>query len=167
MLENKASIKDCLNRGSVNYGRYMYSLLNRDARCSMNDLKNLIKGGAYILTYTQPMYDKSNHRYLPDNFRYTEPEVRNVRFGGFVSEPYVCAVCGRTATNVGRFLDVDSFEEFAISRGCLAHPSTVLWGAGTPKDKIAAWYSSRELQDGVDRGDTLAKLALFFRDLED
>ena len=133
----------------------------------MESLKDLKQGTAYVLTYTQPLYIRAEHRYLPDNFRYTEPEVRNVRYGGLVNEPSICTICGKRACVVGKFLDTDTFEEFTISRGCLKHPSTRLWVAGTKREVIDKWYQKRELEDGAERGDKLAKLALAFRDMED
>lgn len=112
----------------------------------------------YWLSYTQPMYVKSEKSYLPDNFRYVEPDIRRVRFGGLVKEPARCVICGRMSKQTYKFLDLDTFQEFNMSRHCFNHPSTKLWPESVTKEQIGKWYDRRDIETS---NDPLARMVLF------
>lgn len=129
--------------------------------------KNLRAGEHYILTYTQPMYDKTEHRYLPDNFRFVEPELRKVAYGGICKDRRYCAVCGRSGAESHMFLDLETFKELFISRHCLAHDSTQIWPEDTADKVIEGWYAKENLRRGAEAGDPLAGAAVMFGALDD
>lgn len=129
--------------------------------------KDLAAGEHYVLTYTRPMYDKSERRYLPDNFRFVDPEIRSVAYGGRCPDRRYCAVCGRQGKDSHMFLDLETFRELFISPHCLAHDSTRLWRDGTDTHDIEQWYGRESLKRGYEAGDPLAGAAVMFGALDD
>lgn len=130
--------------------------------------KSIEVGGHYVLTYTRPMYDKTEHRYLPDNFRFTEPYVRKVAYGGICKDGQrYCAVCGRKGNGSYMFLDLESFQEFFISRHCLLHDSTQIWPIESTDKDVEAWYARENLRRGAEAGDPIAGAAVIFGALDD
>lgn len=127
------------------------------------------RGGKYILSLSHPMYDKHDQKYLPDNFRFCEPDVYPVIYGGRTGRDVRrhCTICGRLGTNQHQFLNLDTGRELFISEHCMAHDSTVLWSEDTPREYIDKWYTEEQLQRDARGGDGLAGLALALRDLEE
>lgn len=134
----------------------------------MSNTKHPIQGDSYTLTYTQPMYDKDRKSYLPDNFRFVEPNILHVIYGGRAGKGIsrYCAVCGRKGDNPHQFLDLDSGKEVFFSEHCLNHESTQLWKSDYPEEKIKKWYSEEELQRSYRSGDPLAGLVVALRDMD-
>lgn len=128
--------------------------------------EKLEKGRAYILTYTRPMYDKHEKKYLPDNFRFTDPHVVPVFFGGRCAESRYCAVCGRKGVNSRIFVRKDDFKEIYVSEHCFKHDSTQIWAEDTPESHIAQWYERESLERGARAGDPLASLAIALEEME-
>ncbi len=128
--------------------------------------KNIEKGVSMLLTYTQPMYDKKEQKYLPDNFRFVEPDIVEVFYGGREPEPRYCRICGRKAKDCSIFLRASDLKEIFISRHCLQHDSTRLWSINTPTEEIKTWYDRESLERGAKAGDPLAGLALALEELE-
>lgn len=126
----------------------------------------LEKGKAYILTYTRPMYDKSEKKYLPDNFRFVEPHIVPVFFGGRCKEPRYCAVCGRRGVNSRVFVRKDDFKEIFLSDHCFRHDSTQIWAEDTPEARINEWYDRENLERGARAGDPIAGLAMALEEWE-
>lgn len=126
-------------------------------------------GQEYILTFTHPMYDKHEQKYLPDNFRFVDPDIVTVFYGGHAGKDVsrYCAVCGRKGANPHQFLDIETGKELFISDHCLAHDSTQQWRTGTKKETIEEWYREECLRRDAEGGDSMAGLVLALRDLED
>lgn len=128
----------------------------------------IVKGRRYRLTFTRPMYLKDEKTYLPDNFRFIDPESMTVAYGGRVYDGPVCRclICGRPGKSYHEFYDLDGGREVYVSPHCLEHPSTRLWRADVPTKEIEDWYSRRNLLDGAARGDPIAGLALALEEME-
>ena len=131
-------------------------------------IKGMEKGHTYKLAYTKPMYDRHEHHYLPDNFRFCDPDIRRVSFGGrFDGGSRYCAVCGRKGEGSYQFLDLDSFKEFYLSDHCLRHESTTVWSDTESDDVIKRWYAREDIERRAKGGDPLAGLTLALEDWED
>lgn len=126
----------------------------------------LEKGKAYILTYTRPMYIPSEKKYLPDNFRFIEPHIVPVFFGGRCKESRYCAVCGRRGVNSRVFVRKDDFKEIYVSDHCYKHDSTQIWAEDTPESHIEEWYKREDLERAARAGDPIAGLAKAFEEME-
>ena len=130
------------------------------------DKKKREVGGHYVMAYTRPVYDRSAKQYLPDNFRFTDPIIRRVSYGGlFKDAKRFCAICGRKGQCYS-FLDLDTFREFYVSQHCLMHDSTTLWAEDTSEDTIKQWYEREDITRRAAGGDPLAGLTLALEDLE-
>lgn len=128
--------------------------------------ERLERGKGYILTYTNPMYDKHEKKYLPDNFRFTDPHVVPVFFGGRCAEPRYCVVCGRRGVNSRVFVRQTDFKEIYVSDHCFRHDSTMIWPEGTSESMIKERYDRENLERGAKSGDPIAGLALALEELE-
>lgn len=129
-----------------------------------------VVGGQYTLTFTSPAYDRHEKRYLPDNFRFVDPNFIKVTYGGCspVDCSARCIVCNRKITGKAHaFLNMESFQECFISIHCLEHDSTMLWDPEVSSEKIEKWYSEEALKRDADAGDPLARFVIAIRDLED
>lgn len=130
-------------------------------------IKGMDKGQTYTLAYTKPLYDKYEKKYLPDNFRFVDPHIRRVSFGGkFDGGARYCAVCGRRG-QCYQFLDLDSFQEFYLSEHCLRHDSTTVWRPDEDEQHILSWYAREDVTRRAAGGDPMAGLVLALEDLED
>lgn len=127
----------------------------------------LEKGKAYILTYTRPIYDKSEKKYLPDNFRFVEPNIVPVFFGGRCAESRYCAVCGRRGVNSRVFVRKDDFKEIYVSDHCFRHDSTQIWAEDTAEASINEWYKREDIERRAAGGDSLAGLTLALEQMEE
>lgn len=125
-------------------------------------------GQLYIVTFTHPMYVKSEQRYLPDNFRFVDPDMLRGIYGGRVRNgpPCRCEVCGRDSKDYYEFWDVENEKEVYISPKCMEHESSRVWGQSTDPKRIQEWYDRKSLEDGARRGDPLAGLALALEEME-
>lgn len=128
----------------------------------------LNQGQTYIVTYTHPMYVKYEQRYLPDNFRFVDPEIMRGIYGGRVRNGVSCRceICGRLSKDHYDFWDVERQCEVFFSPKCMEHESTRVWGQSTDPQRIQDWYQRRSLEDGAKRGDPLAGLALALEEME-
>lgn len=124
-------------------------------------------GRAYRLSFTHPLYNPGERRYLPDSFRFTEPDVVDAVYGGRCKERYKCAVCGRWGGEFRQFLNISDGSELFLSNHCFAHDSTRVWPSGTEEGTIEKWYREESLRRDAENGDGLANLVLALRDLED
>lgn len=130
-----------------------------------------VLGGQYTLTFTSPTYDRHEKKYLPDNFRFVDPNFMKVTYGGCSSLECCearCLICGRKiAGKAHQFLDMEKFREVFISLHCLDHDSTMLWDPSVPSEKIEKWYTEEALKRDADAGDPLAGFVIAMRDLEE
>ena len=134
----------------------------------MADIKRIHAGEHYMLAFTQPKYDKYKQQYLPDNFRFVDPEIVHVAYGGKTGKEdpaQCCRICGRKGTTQHMFLNLDTFDEFFISIHCLAHCSTTVWPEDKPRQKIKEWYEREDLIRNAKAGDPLAGLAIAFEEM--
>lgn len=129
--------------------------------------KDRMVGNHYKLTYTKPIYDRKEQRYLPDNFRFVEPTIRLVSYGGKMpaDQPRYCAICGRRGSTY-MFLDLETFQEFFVSQHCLTHAATRMWDEDTPDYEIIRWYEREDIERRAQAGDGLAGLTLALEELE-
>lgn len=128
--------------------------------------EKLEQGKAYILSYTRPMYDRQKKQYLPDTFRFVDPNIVPVFFGGRCAESRYCAVCGRRGTNYRVFVRQEDFKEIFISDHCFRHDSTMTWPEGTPESMIIERYQREDIERRAATGDGMASFALALEQLE-
>ncbi len=119
-----------------------------------------------LLSFTKPMYDKTEHRYLPDNFRFVDPHIVRVYYGGREPEPRYCMICGRKSKDCSIFIRESDLKEHYISKHCLRHDSTRLWSFDTEPGAIDEWYDRECLERGAEAGDSLARLTLALEEME-
>lgn len=116
---------------------------------------------SYKMSYTSPLYIRNERKYLSDNLRFVDPIIRTVRYGGNIrGERHKCEICGRYASAIVRFLDMDTLTEFYVTDHCLKHPSTKIWPDKTTNEDITAWYEREDLKQSARNGDALARFAL-------
>ena len=128
--------------------------------------EKLEQGKAYILTFTKPMYDRQAHRYLPDTFRFVDPNIVHVFYGGRCEEPRYCAVCGRRGKNSRVFVRQEDLKEIFISDHCFNHESTMIWPEGTSESTIIERYKREDIERRAAAGDSMAGFALALEQLE-
>lgn len=127
----------------------------------------LEQGKAYVLTYTRPIYDRQNKRYLPDNFRFVDPNIVPVFYGGRCAEPRYCAICGRRGVNSRIFVRMADFKEIFVSDHCYRHDSTMIWPEGTSESLIAERYHREDIERRAKAGDKMAGLVLALEEMEE
>lgn len=120
-------------------------------------------GFHYKLSWTSPIYLKSEKRYAPDGFRFVDPLIARVAYGGKCKDGqnHRCMICGRAVKSCYQLLFLGSMKEFWISDHCFRHESTQLWPEETENDKIVGWYNRMDMEARAAAGDPLAMLAMF------
>lgn len=125
----------------------------------------LEKGKPYILTFTKPIYDRHEKKYLPDNFRFCDPHIERVYYGGRCDAPRFCNVCGRKGSNARIFIRESDLKELYVSDHCFRHPATKIWDENTPIDHIEGWYEQEDRERRAEAGDPLAAAAIMMEEL--
>lgn len=128
--------------------------------------EKLEQGTEYVLSYTRPMYDRHEKRYLPDTFRFVDPTIYHVFYGGRCKESRYCAVCGRRGKNYRIFVRKSDFQEIFISDHCFNHDSTMMWPERTPAYTIIERYKREDIERRAAAGDSMASFALALEQLE-
>lgn len=131
-------------------------------------LKSSLEVGKLIkLSFTHPVYDPNKKSYLPDNFRFIDPEIHEVFYGGRCKGTrHKCRICGRLGSTFFQFLDIETGNEIYLSEHCLMHDSTRAWDNSTDKD-IKKWYAKEDLERRAEAGDSLAGIVATFSSQED
>lgn len=120
----------------------------------------LEQGQQYMLSFTKPIYDRERKRYLPDRFRFTDPHVERVFYGGRCEASRYCVVCGRKGTNSRIFVRESDFKELYVSDHCFRHPATKVWPSDTTLEAILSWYKVEDRERAAEAGDPLAAASL-------
>lgn len=123
-------------------------------------------GQVYKISFTHPRWDGECGRFLPDTYRFVDPEIVTAVYGGRCRERHRCCVCLRYGGRFCQFLDLGSGEELFISEHCLSHDSTQVWDRDTEDATIEKVYDDVSLRLGAEDGDGLAGFALALRRLE-
>ena len=121
--------------------------------------ETLTKGQQYRLSFTKPAYDRANHRYMPDNFRFVNPIITDVFYGGRCADSRHCSVCGRKGVNSRIFVRSSDMKELFVSDHCLRHPATRIWSPDVDVKTISAWYAAEDLELRKEAGDPPTALA--------
>lgn len=126
----------------------------------------LKKGSAYKISYTRPRYDRQTHRFAPDSYRFVNPIIETVFYGGRCPEPRRCSVCGRKSADCRVFVRERDMLELFFSDHCFRHESTRMWNEDDPDGIIRDWYAVEDLERAHEAGDAAASLVKAFEDLE-
>lgn len=120
----------------------------------------LEQGQQYMLSFTKPIYDRERKRYLPDRFRFTDPHIERVFYGGRCEASRYCIVCGRKGTNSRIFVREYDMKELYVSDHCFRHPATKIWSGDTDMATILNWYKVEDRERAAEAGDPLAAASL-------